>query len=145
MPRTRFVLLLVFAVSLFLMPAKAVAGPPDGESGEMVVDEVWEGLRQYRKEKDEGKRIELLKKLAPTRDPRMAVSMADEMGLEWVKPGRELDFSAEGYASCRLLEKYFLHPQADEPTAAVMAYLNVNAWWRKNRDDLRRRAKQLPQ
>ena len=42
----------------------------------MVLDEVADGLRQYRKEANPEKRVGWLKKLAPTRDPRVAVQMA---------------------------------------------------------------------
>jgi hypothetical protein len=41
----------------------------------MVLDEAYDGLRRYRGEKDLGKRIAWLRKLAPTRDPRVAVEL----------------------------------------------------------------------
>ena len=54
----------LFAVLALLTPNRAVAGPPEGVSGKMVLDEVADGLRQYRKEKDQGKRVKLLERLA---------------------------------------------------------------------------------
>jgi hypothetical protein len=49
--------LLVFVVLALVLPGQAVAGPPEGMSGKMVFDEVADGLRKYRKEEDEEKRM----------------------------------------------------------------------------------------
>ena len=61
------VLLLLFTMG------QAVAGPPEKASGKMVLDEVAEGIRTFQKETDVEKRIRSLKRLAPTRDKRVAV------------------------------------------------------------------------
>ena len=75
MPRMFAVVpLLVLALSL---PGKAIAGPPEGVSGKMVLDEVADGLRKYRKEKDAVKRLRLLERLATTRDPRVAIVLVE--------------------------------------------------------------------
>jgi hypothetical protein len=132
-----FVLLLAL---LALMIPTAGAGPPEGVSGKMVFDEVWNGLRQYRREKDSEKRIRWLERLAPTRDPRVAVLLGGEMSVDAVVVGGVIDLPAEAWASCRLLGRYFLPPQSDEHPGP-----EVQAWWEKNEADLRRRAKQLPQ
>ena len=70
MPRATFAaafpLLAVLAVVLAL-PGKAVAGPPEGVSGKMVLtpDEVADGLRRYRHALDPATRLALMQKLAP--------------------------------------------------------------------------------
>jgi len=69
------VLLLLFALG------QAVAGPPEKSSAKMVLDEVADGLRKYRKEQDTEKRIRWLKKLAPTKDPRVAVALGDALDV----------------------------------------------------------------
>src|SRR5262249_15980430 len=71
--------LLPLAMPAVLAPP-AVAGPPGGVSGRMVyVDEVADGLRKYRAARDDGKRAELLGKLARTRDPRVAVALGEAL------------------------------------------------------------------
>jgi hypothetical protein len=54
MPMTfaRFVPLLLAALAPVMPPGKALAGPPEGTPGEMVLDKVEDGLRKYRKEQD---------------------------------------------------------------------------------------------
>src|SRR5581483_11207366 len=53
------------------------AGRPEGASGKMVLDEVADGLRHYRKEPDEDRRLALLTRLAPSRDPRVAIALGE--------------------------------------------------------------------
>jgi hypothetical protein len=60
-----------------VVPWPAVAGPPEGVSGRMVFDEVADGLRKCREEKDPEKRIRWLEKLATTGDPRVCVALWD--------------------------------------------------------------------
>ncbi|HEX5269790.1 MAG TPA: hypothetical protein VFW33_04845 [Gemmataceae bacterium] len=77
MPRTTFAALPLLAALALLSPGRAVAGPPEGASGRMVLDEVADGLRKYRREEDDAKRIAWLRRLAPTRDARVAAALED--------------------------------------------------------------------
>ena len=47
--------------------------------GKMILDEVADGLRRYRMEKDEDKRAKWLEKLAPSRDPRVMVVIGEAL------------------------------------------------------------------
>jgi hypothetical protein len=115
-------------------PSQTAAGPPDRPLGKMVLDEVADGLRRYRKETDPEKRIEWLEKLAPTRDPRVGVALGEYMA----------DAPSGWVAAGDLLERYFL-PRPVNVTTSQEWVLEVSLWWQKNKADLRRRAKQLPQ
>jgi hypothetical protein len=127
MPRTTFVALLPLVTVLAVVrPATGVAGPPEGVSGRMVFDGVADGLRKYRMETDEGKRIAWLEKPAPARDPRVAL-------LIWEYPVDEITPS-QFISLRRLLVRYYV------PCGQAL-----DGWWRANEADLRRRAKQLPQ
>ncbi len=75
MPRAFAAALPLLATLAMLSPGKALAGPPQGVSGKMVLDEVSEGLRKYRRETDGKKRIKWLTKLAPSRDPRVKAAL----------------------------------------------------------------------
>jgi hypothetical protein len=137
MPKTLLVLPVLVSLFTLLMPARAVAELPEEGSGQMVVDEVREGLQQYQKEKDVGKRIKLLEKLAPTRDSRVAVMLGDVLDGPIIigEDGRAQN-RAEHTASHLLLKKYYLPPQCDQAP---------HDWFKRNEADLRRRAMQLPQ
>ena len=104
MPRT----LPVLALLGLLVPGRpALAGPPEGVSGRIVLDEVWDGLRQYRAEKDPERRIRLLEKLAPSRDPRVAVVLGEAMeSPAEVLPGGRLQISGESVEAHGLLREY---------------------------------------
>jgi hypothetical protein len=67
----------LFAALDLLSPSRAVAGPTERVSGNMklVSDEVAEGLRMYRMEKDPEKRLAWLQTLAATGDPRVALAL----------------------------------------------------------------------
>jgi hypothetical protein len=55
------------------MPGQIIlAGPPEGVSGRMVLDEVADGLRKFRKERNLVRCIECLKQLTPAQEPRVA-------------------------------------------------------------------------
>jgi hypothetical protein len=134
MQRKTFAAVLLLAVLALLPPGKAVAGPPEGVSGKMVLapDEVADGLRKYHKEKDHAKQVELLGRLAKTRDPRVAV----ELGKWLVGANRDLQFEAIGQLALHF---------ARETRFDNGKVINVTAWWDANEAGLRRRAKQLPQ
>src|SRR4051794_8005929 len=104
MPRTTAAVLL--AALALLTPGTAPAGPPEGASGKMAFDSVAAGLRKYRKETDEAKRIRWLERLAPSKDPRVAVVLG-EARME----GRSR-LGVEGYAT-DLLYQWFLSDDDD--------------------------------
>jgi hypothetical protein len=99
----------------------------------MVLDKVADGLRKYGEEKDLDKCVQLLKCLAPTRDPRVAVVLGDWRARERVAglpPGvNSLFYIAGG----DLLRCYY-----------VPVNQSIDDWWKQNEAGLRRRAKQLP-
>lgn len=124
----RALALLALSVLALLSPGRpAFAGPPEGVSGATVLDRVADGLRQYHREKDEGRRRPLLWKLAPTRDPRVAVAL-----------GEVLASSGLPYPEIALLAEFYLPPEKVGSTDAVWD------WWRANEAGLRRRARELP-
>lgn len=132
MPRT-FAAVVLLTMLALLSPVKAVAAPLEKASGKMVFDEVEEGLRHYREERDEEKRLAILARLAPSRDLRVAVALGDA--------------SEDGPAQVQnttydLLFRYFL------PDPVEVDFIDqIDAsydWWEKNKTDLRRRAAQLP-
>jgi hypothetical protein len=136
MSRKMFAAVLPLAVLALLTPGCAVSGPPEGASEPVVVDEVADGLRQYRKEKDPQKRIEWLEKLSPTRDPRVGVevgvALKESLGSGQVTP--------EGMYLIHFAVKYFdrYETQGDDDA------MNAWNWWKNNEADLRCRAAQLP-
>jgi hypothetical protein len=124
---------MIAAVLLLLCTmGQAVAGPPEKASGKMVLDEVADGLRRYQQEKDGGRRLTWLKRLAPTRDVRVAVALGEALD----EPAGLLS----GEAVVLLLAHYDIGPTSPlEDLSGV-----VHRWWKKNKTDLRRRAKLLP-
>jgi hypothetical protein len=65
----------LFALLVLLPAANVVAGPPDERSSAMKLDKVADGLRQYRQQKADDKRVEWLKRLAPSKDPRVKAAL----------------------------------------------------------------------
>ena len=120
--------LLVLALA---MPGKALAGPPEGVSGKMVLDVVADGLRKYEREKDGRKRLLMMARLAATGDPRVAITLGELIDTE-----DELEDGA-----FILLLRYYV----PRPAGSIVGGDWVHPWWEKNEADLRRRAKQLPQ
>jgi hypothetical protein len=127
MRRTLFAVSLTLALLAGLPPGNAVAGPPEGVSERMVLDEVAEGLRDYRQERDPEKRLAWLKRLAPTKDPRVAVALAAAD-----------DDVAETSA---LLSRYYL---SRPPTDELRPIVEATFWCHENEADLRPRAKEPP-
>jgi hypothetical protein len=105
----------------------AVADLPAPASQEMVVDGVAEGLRRYRTETDEKRRRAILWKLAPTRDPRVALAL-----------GEFLESADLPYPEISLLAQLYLPEAKRGSTDAVWD------WWRENQVELRRLAGGLP-
>ncbi len=143
MPRTfaEFVPPLLATLAL-LSSGNVVAGPPEGASGKMVLDKVSEGLRKYRKETDEDKRIYWLTKLAPSRDPRVALALWEAFAA-WKPPvgGTMIYFPCEGHIAAICLVKFRYAPMLPGQSE----YASLKQWWQANEADLRRRAAQLPQ
>jgi hypothetical protein len=149
MKRTLVVAVMLLFVMAVVSPM-AVAAPPEETSGRMVFqrDDVADGLRKYRKEKDKDKRSLLLGNLARTQDPRVAVELGGLAG------GRD----AEALFAVYLLSRHFVHPQAyggrqdDEYTIEDIRMLRILPdlardeeyvldWWKEHESELRRAAK----
>jgi hypothetical protein len=144
MRKTFFAAVVIPLAALALLsPSTAVGSPPEAPSGKTVLapDEVADGLRQYRKECDWLKRLNWLKKLAPTGDPRVAVAIMD-FSFSAVP---EFDRSdAEHYTGFLLAyhfvaRTHFDHVQSDGKARVY----DVGKWRSANEADIRRRAKQL--
>ena len=131
MPRTLFAVSLTLALLAGLVPGNALAGPPEGPSGRMVLDEVSEGLRCYRQEADPEKRAAWLKKLAPTRDPRVGVALGQAL--------EDRDRNVALSAAIMLCACF-----SPDPWSCAGPWRDALAWWRANEADLRRRARELP-
>jgi hypothetical protein len=105
------------------------AGPPERPSGTFVVDEMADGLRRYRKETEPELRVRWLEKLAPSRDPRVAIALWEA----------DCEDRAVKSAAVRLLGGYFVEGTRFEH----LQYYDVGGWWKANEADIRRAA-QLP-
>jgi hypothetical protein len=134
----------LFAALALLSPGRAVAGVPEGVSEKMMVfDEVAEGLRKYRKEKDPEKRLAWLQTLGATGDPRVALALVDAANNQ---NGDDLDceaadllwwfYASPGAASHRGLVNHDVVP----PPSGK----GFRPWWKANEADVRRRAARLP-
>ena len=121
----------------------AAAGPPEGISGQMVLDEVSEGLRKYRQETDEARRTEWLRRLAPSGDPRVALELWEVFA--WVRGQRTA--AIRTVARDCLAEHYATRdgrPLSEVAQSEADRGAGVCSWWSKNGPELRRRAKELP-
>jgi hypothetical protein len=133
------------AALALLSPGWVVAGPPERGTGKLMLvsDEVSEGLRKCRQEKDPKKRLALLQTLGATGDPRVAVALVEAANNQ---NGDDLDCEAAD-----VLWWYYASPDA----AAHLGVVNQDIipappgkgfrpWWRANEADIRRRAARLP-
>jgi hypothetical protein len=122
---------------------RAVAGPPPAAPGKMVLDDVEDGLRKYRSERNESSRARRLQKLSGILDPRVMMAMAEALtdsSQEVRRAAAEGIFF--GYAGgCVLL--------VIPPPEQVEKYAHqwwgrfeaeVRQWWREDELELRRRA-----
>ena len=137
MPRKTFAaLLLVLAVLPLLLPGKAVAGPPEGVSGKMVLDEVADLLKKYRMERNDTHRIRLLRTLFKFSDLRAVIAV-----------GEALNDSSKEVRQAAVQIVLFGYGGISYGIRAIPSQFEQVAqrWWEKNEADLRRRAKQLPQ
>jgi hypothetical protein len=94
----------LFAVLALLLQGESVAGPSEGVSGKTALDEVAQGLRKYRTEKDPKKRLAWQEKYAATGDPRVALALFDAANNH---NGDDLDCEAAD-----LLWWYYASPDA---------------------------------
>jgi hypothetical protein len=141
MSRTRAeVALSLFAALTLLPPGEAVAGPPVGPLGKMVLatDEAGDWLRTFRTEKDEDKRLDMLRgELVQGPDPRVAVGLGealyDSSGAVRTRAAYVIIYNHDG------LGKYLRRPPP--PEVAIRA---ASIWWQDNKADLRRRAARIP-
>jgi hypothetical protein len=134
----------LLAILSLLLPGKALAGPPEMATGKMAfLDEVRDGLREYRKEKDPQKRLAWLQTLGATGDPRVALALVDAANN---KHGDDLDCEAAD-----ILWWHYASPDAASHRGRVNYDLispppgmGFRPWWEANKANLRRRAAQLP-
>ena len=135
MPRKTFATMLPFlAVMALLSPGKAVAGPPEGVSGKMTFLDATPGLQAYRKEKDDKKRSEWRERLAPSRDPRVAIMLWETFCDESESVEMRCD-------ALDLLRRYFVEGTRFQEGTLY----HCGDWWEANEADLRLRATQLSQ
>jgi hypothetical protein len=139
MPKSTFSAALLAVLALPLH--QAVAGPPEQVPGKMVFDVVADGLRKYRKETDEEKRIKWLRNLAPSGDPRVAIALGEAFAA-WKPPvgGTYLYFPGEGHIAGMCLASYRFTSTGPAPASIE----GLRRWWHDNEAALRRRAAQLP-
>ena len=125
------------ALALLLLPlivSVASAGPPPGPSGAMVLDELADGLRRYQREANPERRVRWLKRLAPTRDPRVGVALGQAL----------TDDAPEVRSAAADLLLGHYAGVVTEPSPILDPEGFALRWWKKNEADLRRRAEQLP-
>ena len=138
MRRTLVVFVMPLAVLVVGSLQKAVSGPPERVGGAMTFDTVADGLRKYRLEKAPERRVRLLEKLAPTRDPRVVVllgeALEDREVIVWPPPGQPIAVEL-GTAASRLLFTYYLPLEAK-----LDGDTTPRKWWKANESQLRRAA-----
>jgi hypothetical protein len=136
MPTRPFAAFRLLPLLVPLLAGEAVAGPPERGSGRMVADEVAVGLSRYRRETDDSKRVDWLRRLAPTRDPRVGLALG-----EYLSDNRN-PFPHQISVAWLLTEHFMSSAGADDVVEQTRA---ARSWWHDNGADLHRRARQLPQ
>lgn len=127
-------LVVVPALVLLMPEPSAHAGPPDAPSGVMVLlDQVADGLRRYRRETTPEKRIWWLKKLAPSKDARVAVALGEAATSD------DLDVSQW---AIRLVFQHYDMPSSEDSGAAPIRGIGCR-WRRQNESQLRGQAARL--
>jgi hypothetical protein len=149
MPKTLFAGLLTLALLAGLSPGEAVAGPPERASGKIVVDKVADDILRYRKARSLADRIAWLERMAPTRDPRVAIALWETYvtGAKWWQqdtPSDKRDEKELSYKATFLLYVEFVRGGGPIDGGTLGIGADVGEWWKNNEADLRRRAKQLP-
>jgi hypothetical protein len=122
--------LLVVSLSI-LLPEKAAAGPPDRDSGRMVLDEVEDALYRYRMARTPDARLERLEQLGSRCfDPRVRVVFGEALN----DPSASIQRAAA--------ERLIIGTGIVCQTYQVVPFMK--AYWKEHEADLRRQAKQLP-
>jgi hypothetical protein len=116
--------------------ALLAAGPPEGVSGRMVLDELTEKLARLRVEKDPNRKLALVKELGPVRDPRVTVALMEIVLTAQRADPLLIDVSV-------LLYQYHI-PDNDKISLTAIDWTLCRQWWEKHEADVRRRAAQLP-
>jgi hypothetical protein len=142
MLRTQYAMLPVLTIfSLAVLPNALIhADGLHGTTGQMVFDDVGRGLDLYCKEKNEDKRIHLLARLAPTRDPRVAVVLGECLA-QWLVDVHRGVPSKVNTAAVRLLDTYYL-PKSAATMEEGRMYLDLRVifnWWTQHKAELRHR------
>jgi hypothetical protein len=142
MPRT----FALFAMPLLAVPLLPLPGRADAGLSEkmmtMAFDEVADGLRTYRTEKNPEKRLAWLQTIGVTRDPRVALALVDAANNQ---NGDDLDCEA-----AELLWWYYASPDAashrgltNQDVVNPPPGKSFRSWWKANESEIRRRAAQL--
>jgi len=135
-PRLALLALPLLALLLPMPPLPAIAGPPEGVSGRMALDEVADGLRRYRVAPTPEAKVAWLKRLAPSRDPRVAVALGE------AATGHDPEVSR--WTIGLAYRNYDLNVSVESESGASVISRLVLKWWQENEADLRRRAARLP-
>jgi hypothetical protein len=107
MPGTRAeVALPLFALLVLSSAESAVAGPPNERSSATQLDKVADGLRRYSQQKADDKRVEWLKRLAPSPDPRV---------FETLKAALSDSSKAVAWVAFELLGEHYGGPRPSRP------------------------------
>jgi hypothetical protein len=121
---------------LLLTVSPADAGPPEGVSGRMVLDELTDKLARLRVEKDPKRELALVKELGPVRDARVTVALMEIVLKTQRADPLVIDVSV-------LLYQYHI-PDNDKISLTAIDWTLCRQWWEKHEADVRRRAAQLP-
>jgi hypothetical protein len=132
-----FVVLMALATPVF-------PGPPEGPSGALLLDEVADGLRRHTRGDGSGdqRRIEWLKKVVRTRDPRVVIALFE---LAFDGQSRQVQDEATFVIWAHIIRR----PGAAEPLPSDSAKLKAlrdraRDWWRENGQLYLLQADQLP-
>ncbi len=119
-------------ISLFAFSLTAIASSPNGFDCRLVLDHVADGLCRYRMAKSSLSRIDWLQRLAPTLDPRVAMTLCVALTDD--------DREVVQTAADNILKYYAKRWDSDEETRILQA----RGWWKLNWRNLCEKAKHLP-
>jgi hypothetical protein len=134
-----------FLALALLSQGRALPGPPERATGKLMLvsDDVLEGLRNYRQEKDPKKRLAWLQTFGATGDPRVALALVDAANNQ---NGDDLDCEAAD-----VLWWYYASPdaashrgRANSDVVSPPPGKGFRPWWKANEADVHRRAARLP-